>query len=371
MTTYTKEHSSIGPREFGNLAFDAKDCSNLDDLRAMGIGLDERTVDQMMTVGMDAIQGLTTTASITTPVQFLQAWLPGAVKIMFAARKIDLLVGRTVAGSWEDEEVVQTVVENTGKAVPYGDYTNIPFASWNQNFERRTIVRHEAGMMVSQLEEARASKVRVNVAGEKRESASLSLEISRNNIGFNGYNSGENRTYGFLNDPNLPAYVAVADNGGATSKKWSAKTFLEITADIREMFIALQTQSKDNIDPFATKTTLAIATDSVGYLGVINALGSQSVKQWLDATYPNCRVESAPELSLANGGASVMYLYAENVNDSSSDDGKTWVQIVPSMFQVLGVARLAKGFKEDYTNATAGVMLKRPYAVVRRTGINS
>jgi hypothetical protein len=44
------------------------------------------------------------------------------------------------------------------------------------------------------------------------------------------------------------------------------------------------------------------------------------------------------------------------------------VQVVPSKFQVLGVEKGAKGYKEDYSNATAGVFCKRPFAVVRRTG---
>ena len=37
-------------------------------------------------------------------------------------------------------------------------------------------------------------------------------------------------------------------------------------------------------------------------------------------------------------------------------------------FRVLGVQQLAKGYEEDYTNATAGVLLKRPWAVTRWYG---
>ena len=46
--------------------------------------------------GMDTIQGDITTPSIGTPVQFLQNWLPGFVKILTAARKIDNLIGKFV-----------------------------------------------------------------------------------------------------------------------------------------------------------------------------------------------------------------------------------------------------------------------------------
>ena len=45
------------------------------------------------------------------------------------------------------------------------------------------------------------------------------------------------------------------------------------------------------------------------------------------------------------------------------------MQVVPAKFRVVGVAKDTKGYEEDYSNATAGVMCKRPYAVVRYTGI--
>jgi len=95
-----------------------------------------------------------------------------------------------------------------------------------------------------------------------------------------------------------------------------------------------------------------------------------SVREWIDKTYNGrMRIETAPQLNGANGGANVFYLYAEKVEDYSTDGGMTFIQVVPAKFRVLGVTPLAKGFEEDYSNATAGVMCKRPYAVVRYTGI--
>jgi hypothetical protein len=65
----------------------------------------------------------------------------------------------------------------------------------------------------------------------------------------------------------------------------------------------------------------------------------------------------------------VFYLFADRVMDDSTDDGRTFLQVVPAKFMVLGVSQLTKAYEEDYSNATAGVMCKRPYAVVRRSGI--
>lgn len=361
----SQELSHISPRDARPMEFAASDCKHYRDLRMIGISLDEGTVRQMMReqgFAMDAIQGTITTGSIPNPVQFLQNWLPGQVNVITQVRNIDELVGITTTGAWEDEEIIQTIAEPTGKARPYGDLTNLPLASYNLNYERRTIVRFENGIMVGKLEDARASRANANSAALKREGATNSLEIARNSIGFNGYNAGANRTYGFLNDPNLPAYVNVS--GGV----WSAKTFDQITADIRVAVSALILRSGGNIDPTKVNTTLAVPTNLVVYLSTTTSLG-MSVQDWLTKSYPKMRVVSAPELYQANGGASVFYLYAETVPGSGSDDGRVFIQPVPTKFQILGVEKKVKGYEEGYTNATAGVLLKRPWAVVRYSGI--
>lgn len=352
------------------------DCDDLGGLARLGIGFRGRTLSDMtryaqdsMQLAGDSIQGLISTASINTPVQFLQNWLPGFVETITSARRIDDAIGISTIGAWSDEEIVQGLLEVTGTSVPYGDYTNVPLSSWNVNFVTRTVVRFEEGLKVGVLEEDRASRMRVNSGQSKREGAGLALEIQRNAIGFNGYNGGANATYGLLNDPGLSNYVTVAATGTGSSTLWSTKNFLQIVADLRAAIVLLRTQSQDNIDPKKLALTLLIATDAVDYLSVTSDFG-YSVQEWLDETYPKIRVVSAPELNTANAGAGVFYLYADAVDDTSTDDKRTWIQVVPQRFMVVGVAKLAKGYEEDYSNATAGVMLKRPYAVVRFTGIS-
>lgn len=330
----------------------------------LGIGISRGAMQTMKQVyAMDTIQQPLTTPSVTTPVQFLQNWLPGIVEIVTAARKLDEIIGISTIGSWSDEQIVQQVIEQTGAPAPYGDTTNVPFAEWNQNFVTRTVVRFEQGMRNGVLEQERAARVRVSSDEQKRKSAAIQLEIARNQIGFYGYNGGDNLTYGFLTDPNLPNYVS-APNGS-----WETATFLEIQQDVLTALQALRTNSKDLIDPGKTPIVLTIATAKRDYLSTTSDFGI-SVMEWLNEAYPNVRVESAPQLTGANGGADVFYAHAERVEDGvSSDDMATFLQVVPARFQMLGVAQMAKGYEEDYANATAGVLCKRPYAVVRYTGI--
>ena len=185
--------------------------ASLEAMRKMGVSFDSADMNEMMKyhgVGMDA--GLVdpiTAASITTPIQFLQAWLAGFVHVATAPRRADTLLGISVQGAWEDEEIVQPLLEYAGRVKEYGDYTNIPLSSWNVNFERRSIVRFEEGLRVGRLEEKRSARVRVDSSASKRNAAMQALEINRNEVAFFGYNNGANRTYGMLNDPQLLPYV--------------------------------------------------------------------------------------------------------------------------------------------------------------------
>lgn len=383
---------SVGPRDVRPFAFatDAAafaedfaafvraDKTGVTGLERIGIsGLSPAMVARMMANasngggwGQDAaLPAATLPATIGTPIQFLQAWLPGLVNVLTQALKIDEILGLDTAGRWQDEEIVMAALENTGTAVPYGDLNNVPYASWNPSFERRSIVRAEEGMRVGRLEELRSAEIGVNSPEAKRQSATLALDIFRNDVGFNGFNAGNNRTYGFLNDPNLPAAVAFPATGTGSTTTWSTKDFLAICADLRLMIAALRVALGDNFDVKKTPITLVISTNVIDFLSVTSTFGNISVQEWLDKTYPNVRVVSAPQMTGAISSQNEAIMFAETVpDDRSTDNKRTWAQLVPTKFMVVGVSQQTKGIEEDYSNATAGALLKRPYAVVRYYG---
>jgi len=395
--TVTKERQSYSPRHFLEAgkakskfagvmpeAHQLEACLN--DLPAMGAWLHKNHIQTMFesfaqdsahgTFGLDDYVNPLTTPSITTPIQFLQHWLPGFVHVITQARTIDVLVGMSVQGDWQTEEVVQGVMELIGSPALYGDYTNTPLSSWNTNFERRTVVRFEEGLRDGVLEDLRAAAMNVNNSASKRIAAALVLEIKRNQIGFYGFNNGLNRTYGLLNDPNNPAYVTVAI-GASGFTQWNTKTFDEITGDIRSWYAALRLSTGGNLQDDADEVTLAIALSVYDQLTKTTSANGYSVMAWLRDSYPNTRVVNVPEFDGADGGENVAYLYLESASktpddinkNTSTDDMRTYIQPVPAKFQTVGVQKLAKGTVESYSNATAGVMLKRPYNVYRASGI--
>lgn len=348
------------------LSIPAKDVHALDIMDAditevtldnFGIHYEQKAMDEFRAYAEDSA-----TAASATPVQFLQHFIPEMIRVVTKARVADRLLGRDIAGAWEDEEVVQPITEGYGVARPYGDKTNHVSSEFNVNFEKRTIQRFEQDVEVGALEEARAAKMNVNAAATKRIAAAESLAIAANDVAFNGYAAGASKTYGILNDANLPNYTAVAQ-GAAGYTAWSTKTFAEISNDIKTAMSALRVRSGSNFDPYNDECVLGIADAAVDYLATVNEHGL-SVTQWIKETYKNCRIESVPQFSGANSAANVLYLFAEKIGES-----KVLRQNVQDTLRLLGVEKKSKGFIETYSNATAGVLLAQPIGLVRYTGI--
>lgn len=378
MKATSEIHFSQGPRNVKPLRMKREQITNanyrqtLDDARKVGLGLSERRLYQMMQA-MDAADvtpipiAPLTAASLGAPAQFLQTFLPGFVAVLTQPRTIDELVGISTVGSWEDEELVMGIMELVGNAEPYGDYQNVPLASYNAGYETRRITRFEKGFGVWRLEEARAAKANIDAAARKRQAASEALEIQRNNVGFYGYNDGEGRTFGMLNDPGLLA--AITPTAGVGGTTWALKKALEIMADIRLIMSTLRTQTMGLVDPNKAQITLALPTNVIDYLAVPTEFGWSGL-DYMMKNYPNVRVIAVPQFNAAVGGLNVLYAYVDSIEDSLSDDDKrTWIQAVPAKFQVLGVENRAKGYIEDFASALGGVILKRPLAVVRMVGI--
>lgn len=358
-TTDIKFHIPAG--KVRSFAWDSRTTENT--LNKLGISFDHKALKGMQQFyGMDAAVAGVTSPSITTPIQFLQYWIPDFIEVVTAAREIEAIAGLDIMGNWHDESVVQGILERTGQAVPYGDHTDIPLSSWNTNYEVRDIVRFEEGIQVGVLEEARAGAMNISSQTEKRAAAAESLDIELNNVGFYGYNEGSNKTYGFLNDPNLPSYTSVA-TGASTQTTWATKTYDEITADIRTAMKALRSKSGNLFKPERDAAKLVLPVACVEYLTVQNSYG-KTVKEFIAENYPNLTIESAVQLDSANGGANVFYVIADSIN------GKPVLRhMVQDRFRLIGVEQKAKVFVEDYSNATAGVLFTQPVGVVRYTGI--
>lgn len=368
----TKINYSLKPGQFRPGVKFAEDASvTLATLGAIGISAEPEALKDMMAINgqsaaLDAAPDMITTPSTVSAVQFLQHWMPKAIIAATTKRDIDDIIGRQSAGSFADAEVVQQVVELTGEALPYGDRVNGALADFNVNYEGRTIVRHELDLEVGKLEEEQASKSRLNAAQLKREAVQIGLEIERNLIGFYGYNEGVNRTYGLLNDPNLPAYETVTSvtYNGNPATEWQYKTFEQIQTDILIAMKQLRVQSGQNVDPNKDSIRLAVSANCIEFLDKTNAYGTKTIREWLKETYPGVEVVASQWLNGANGDQNVFYLIADQINGNP-----VVLQPTQDLLRLMGVFNKGKTYEEQYANATAGAFFVQPIGVVRYTGI--
>lgn len=360
MKNYSDIWMSLTPAQVRSVAADAD--TTFADLEALGISFSKAAMDEMMRYAGDAAPTAVTTPSVTNALQFLQYFFPQAIEVVTAARVADQLLGRTFAGAWSDEQVVMPIIEMVGQVRPYGDDVTAKQASWNNNFEARTIVRFELALTNRRLESERAAKMRVDSASVKRRAVANALAIAANDVAFNGFNNGAGHTYGILNDPNLGAYRTAGTGAGGTTT-WATKTFKEIVADIRSAFQFLRTQTGGNFDPKNDASTLGIALGCMESLNFTTDYG-MSVQEFMDKNYPKCRIVGVPQFNAANSGANVFYAIADTVNGSKCAD-----QIIQQELFLVGAMPQIKGIEEDYSNATAGVLVGQPIGVVRVSGI--
>lgn len=337
----------VRARGAANIAQD-KDFA-LNDLKALGVGV--AAMDSAL-IGPAATTGF-------VPAHMLQTWLAGTVRAITTPVDIDYVAGITTVGNWHDDEIGVRTEEDFGLAELYGDVTNIPLANSNPGFELRDVVRFEQGFQVGELEMRRMGAAGFQQEQSKRRAATKSLDVARNLVGWNGI--ANTRTYGLLNDPNLPAVQSL---GAGTA--WLSATFDELVAHFTALRNALETQMGQSLRDDANFLLLLPA----GYRGVMNkynTAGNMSFGQWLAENYPNVRTEYINSLKDAIGGVDVAYLIAENVAelDESDTDSATLIQAVPSRYEVVGSEKRAKGYIETASNALAGIIVLRPWAIAR------
>lgn len=330
--------------------------TTMDDLKALGITMDEKIAKAKEYVAaMDAAPVTQTTPSDVTPVQFAQYWLTNPIKIVTRGRSLDKVVGRTVVGTWEIEQIVATILERIGQPGLYGDFTKAPLANWNVNFATRDNVRFEMGIEVGKLEELRASQMRLSAYQMKHDAMAEAFAILMNNVGWYGFRSDSanfpgtaKKIYGLLNDPNV-----TADTLGRTS--WAgAVTMDNIVTDIQTVITSTVASLKGNYDPETDSATLALPNTAYVQLGKINTYGI-SARDWLAKTYPKVRLVSCAELVGSVSGNDALIFVVDSVAGDT-----TVQQLVTSALRLVGVQPLAKGSYEVYSCSTAGTLVRYP-----------
>lgn len=347
----------------------ALDSATEDGLYQVGMGIDPKLkMDAYRMVAEDADPALQTSPSITVPQQFTQFWSPTAVEMLYTATMADEILGESIAGTWADTKYVVRWNEPLGQVSRYGDNNNVDFVGMNYNYEYRSVVRFQKGILPTRLAEEQASKARINLRADLMNAVSLAFNINQDNVAFYGYapsiqTGATEPTYGILNEVGLSAYETLPNASGSASPAWSGKTWAEITADIRFLVGQLQTQLRGNFNPTRERFKFVFPLAVAQTLATTTEFGI-SVTKFIHDTYPNAEIIFAPKFDAADGGKNVCYVMAERVKGQLVGE-----QIIQQKMFLVGFEQTCYGKKELYSQATAGVVFRVPLGVVRASGL--
>ncbi len=354
---FTEMATELAPTQVRKFAHDEYPDAEMGDYNALGFSVAE-----------DADVESVLSQTGFTPLQYLQYPLNKPIEVMTTPVTIDKIAGRSVVADWETENVIQPVIEGAGVPQLYGDDNDAPLASMQYDYELRTVQRFELACRIGKLEDARLSKMGVlgykSPFEAKRTAVAKGFQLLQDEIGFRGFINGSGVTEGLLTDHNLLAAQAVAANAGGDTE-WAKKDYNAICADIREMFATLSTQTDMHFDGMAgDKCKLVLAPASKNALTTQNDLG-KTVLDWLKENYEGCEVIATPRFKNAfTGGVNGAMLIADELNGN-----EVVKQYVPCLMRLLGIEKRFKYAAEDYTFATAGVMVKQPLGIVTRTSL--
>ena len=341
-----------------------EELRTMEALALQGIGMDEGDAVKYV---MDGIASTLTSGSANVPVQFLQHWMNKFITVVTQATVADELLGRTTQGEWFQEEVVLTVRELTGHTRPYGDHAQPPLAGYNVNEESRTIIRFAQGLLTGKLEEMRLAAMGKKLSAYESDRAAIgqAFKLDTNAVAFYGYQLGQNKTYGILNDPNLDGFTQVPAGAGAGNPtEWQYKNFYEIVRDLNTAVAALQKRTGGNFIPFKSKFKIGVALSCDAYLNTVNEHGNRSVRDYIKDTWPKAEVVQVPEFDGAIAGDNCFYIILDELGGNPCVE-----QIVPAAVRLVGMEPRATGVYELYSNATAGCFVEQPLGVVRYSGI--
>lgn len=322
-------------------------------------------IEQIRAEAQDA-DPMSTTPSIIVPQQFTQWWSPEVVETLFTATMSDDILGVTIAGTWADTKVVIPWKESLGRATRYGDMNNVDFVGMNYNYEYRSVVRLQKGILPTVLAEQQAALARIPLRNDLMDSVATVFNIEEDQIAFYGFDpqvaSTTEPTYGLLNEVGLKAYESLP-NGASGDTTWASKTWQEKAADLRFLVNKLVVQMKGHFNPKKHAFKMVFALSVAQTLDDTTNFG-YSLTKYINDTWPNAEIIFAPKFDGADGGENVAYFMLNNIGSKTVAE-----KLVQQKMFLVGFEQTVYGKKELYSMATAGVMVRYPNAIVRVSGI--
>lgn len=289
--------------------------------------------------------------------EWLTAYIsPETIRILTAPTKAEEIYGPEGLGSWGCGSAKFRQMEHTGDVEEYDDRSTEGTSGYNVTWPERTEHCFQTMSYYGDMENAVMSMVGVNAAMEVQEASASAIKRGHNKIWFYGIDG--KKTYGILNDPNLPAPIAPLNVGGTIV--WSGKSAQDIYNDFLVLFTRLVEQSAGLIEKtspmkLVMSTTMSVNLDKINDYGI-------SVTDMLKKSFPNLTIVTAAEYSTDAG--QLLQLIATSVAGQTTGSlGYT------ALVKAHGVLRMHSSFEEKKSAGNLGAIIRKPLAVAQMLGV--
>lgn len=308
-----------------------------------------------------------TTPNINVPLGALVYIRPKAVEILVAPQVSDKISAPSKNGNWGDKIVTVKVKEFIGQTSPDdGLDDDGTLSGVNYTNVQRGAYYYRSGWRTNDLEEATVGSMQENARADKAEAAMRALAITRNDVFFNGVSEKGTKApvYGYLNDPNLTAYVTVS-TGASKSTLWSEKTPQEIANDVSTAWAKLQTQSNGlagEMRAKGKKMKLLVCPQCEADLTRTNEYGLSAIKKIRENFGEDIEIIAVPQFAEANSSANVFYLTIEG------DGAETALNSYIEMARAYPIYQKDSVVSQKISAGTSGCVVQYPAFIARYTG---
>lgn len=314
-------------------------------------------------MALDAQPALLTTPNAGVPTWFTTFVDPEQVRILQTPNKGAEILGERQLGTWTDQTVYISVIENTGFVNTYGDFNAGGVSDVNQDWEQRQEYKFQTGIEYGDLEVERAGLARLNLVAEKQMSATKTLDKFMDltyHVGVAGL-----QNYGILNDPGLSAPINPTTKAGGNANRWIASgtinaTAAEIYADIQAMFNPLSSNSGGRITT-DSKFKLVYPNNVAGAFTAVNSFGI-TIKAFIKESFPNVEYVVDPRYATAAGN--VVQLIA-----TEYDGNSTGFCAFNNKMREYTPIRAASSWSQKRAAGTWGCVVKYPLAISQMLGV--
>lgn len=304
--------------------------------------------------GMAQDAALITNANTLVPVELTAYIDPRVVTILTAVRNARALFPEVQKGDWTTTYDKWATQEMTGASQPYTDYADGVTSGVNVEWMSREQYIFQTTITYGDLETAKMTAARINLASAKQVSAANTLDIDGNKFALLGV-AGKD-IYGLLNDPNLPAATAV--------NSWASATAEGVYNDINtNLFGALSEQSGGHIT-YDSPLKLALSAKMNEALGKTNQYG-KTVLGMLREVFTNLTIVILPELGTLPAGETII-MVAEEVDGQPVAESGFGVKMRAGRL----VPKLSS-WAQKYVSSTYGGIVYMPFAYAAITGMDA